>query len=215
MHLGSNISSVKLPTSMSDSHKNTTGAVNYKAELTKSLREVATADREAEEKRLSRRQNRSTDGTSRSASVTPGTPLNSAAPEPTGKPLTKKEREKQDKGKLIAVDNHVQANNTMNTFLGGGKKKKYSWMTGGGGGGGGSGTGPNPASRISPQLLPGMPGGGGPDRVRLTAEGMSKIGSIREAKYPLIELRDWVMALENDGKQLKSLQEAYTIYERK
>ncbi|KAI9734194.1 MAG: hypothetical protein M1818_006599 [Claussenomyces sp. TS43310] len=202
-----------ITTPISDNVKTLPGSINYKGELTRSLREVAATDRELEERRLLRRQNRSADSSCRPGSVVPGTPINSAAPEPSSKPLTKKEREKQDKGKLNAVDNHAQANNTMNTFLGGGKKKKYSWMTGGGST---TMSGAGTPGRTSSQTLPGTLGlGAAAEKVRLTAESMTKIGSIREAKYPLVELRDWVVALENDGKQLRSLQEAYTVYEKK
>jgi hypothetical protein len=184
----------------------------FKNEVTNALREVATRDRELEEARLQKRLDRSSGISTRPGSVAPGTPSNSVAPEPSAKPLSKKEREKQDKGKQNTVENHAQANATMNTFLGGKKKNKYSWMTGGGGG-----SGANTPGRITTQGLPGTPGVavGIPEKIRLTADGTNRMGGLREddPKNRNVEMRDWVLVLENDGRETKSLQLAYAALE--
>jgi Transcription initiation factor TFIID component TAF4 family len=141
--------------------------------------------------------------------------LGSVAPEPS-KPLTKKEREKQDKGKQSVVDSHAQANATTNKFLFGGKSKnKYSWMTGGSSGGSGA----NTPGRIKTEGLSGTSGvtsGGASEKVMLTADGINKMGAHREDKKetgPLVEMRDLVAVLENDGKDVKTLQDIYAWLE--
>lgn len=177
-------------------------------ELIKSLREAANVERNFEEKRLAKRQGRPVDGVAvaRSASIAPGTP-GSVAPEPSMKPLTKKEREKQDKGKQSLVDSHAQANATTATFLFGGKKKnKYSWMDSG------AGSGASTPGRINTQL-PGTPGGigGAIEKQRLTADGKNRMGGFREDKDGgrLVQLRDFLAVLENDGREKKTLQRTY------
>lgn len=177
-------------------------------ELIKSLREAASKERDFEEKRLEKRQNRSADGTAaiRTGASTPATP-GSVAPEPSTKPLTKKEREKQDKGKQSLVDSHAQANATTATFLFGGKKKnKYSWMDSASSASTSSfGRGNAPFS-----------GGGGfgapaPEKQRLTADGKNRMGGFREDKDSgrMVQLRDLIAVLENDGREKKTLQRTY------
>jgi hypothetical protein len=86
-------------------------------QVVQGLRSLAQKDREYEEARLLKRQKRlAGDGASRQDSVVPGTP-GSVAPEPSSKPLTKKERDKQDKGKANQAESHAQANATTNQFL--------------------------------------------------------------------------------------------------
>jgi hypothetical protein len=169
------------------------------------------ADREFEEARLIKRQSRLTgDGIPRTGSVAPGTP-GSVAPEPTAKPLTKKERERQERGKQNVADTHAQANATTQRFLFGTKNKnKYSWMSGGTGGGNGATT----PSRLNTQGFSGIPGASGAllDKQKLTTEGSKKWGLHREDRkdHPLqVEPRDLVTVLENDGKAPKTLQDLY------
>lgn len=170
------------------------------------------SDREFEEARLLKRQSRLTgDGTPRAGSLAPGTP-GSVAPEPAAKSLTKKEREKQDRGKQSVADSHAQANATTQRFIFGNKtKNKYSWMNGGAG----SGSGTTTPNRLNTQGLQGTPGvlpGAPPEKQMLTAEGSKKWGLHREDRKDqplLIEMRDVVVVLEHDGKELKALQEGY------
>ncbi len=199
---------------MSDGANTPIGTVTYTNELTHALRKVAEADRNFEEARLLKRQSRSTgDGTPRAGSVAPGTP-GSVAPEPTNKPLTKKEREKQEKGKQSVADTHAQANATTAKFLLGGKRKTYSWMNDAR-----SGSGTTTPSRINTQGLqgtPGIPPSGASEKQMLTSEGIKKWGLHREDRkdQPLqIEIRDLVAVLENDGKEVKTLQDIYAWLE--
>ncbi len=169
-------------------------------ELIKALRESASKEREFEEKRLAKRAARLANPT-----AIPGTPATpgSIAPESGAKPLTKKEREKQDKGKQSLVDSHAQANATTATFLFGGKKKnKYSWMDSGGASG---------ASTPRASLDGGGILGGPPEKVRLTQDGKNRMGGFREdrdgGKY--VQLRDLVTVLEHDGREKGALQRIY------
>ncbi|KFY73118.1 hypothetical protein V499_06762 [Pseudogymnoascus sp. VKM F-103] len=202
----------RLPTPVSEGTKTPTGTVTMTNELIKSLREAANVERNFEEKRLAKRQGRPTDGTvARSGSAAPGTP-GTVAPEPSTKPLTKKEREKQDKGKQNLVDSHAQANATTATFLFGGKKKnKYSWMDSGGGSGAST---PGRTSMQAPGT-PGGIGGGVVEKVRLTADGKNRMGGFREDKDGgrLVQLRDFLAVLENDGREKKTLQRTYAWLE--
>ena len=155
------------------------------------------------------------DGTPRQGSV-PGTPAsNSVAPEVPEKAPTKKEQKKKAEAKVNEAASHAAANVTTAQFLGGGggifgKKKKYSWMTGGAGG---SASGTSTPGRITTQGLPGTPGGavGNAAPEKLTAEGARRLGTWREdrEKGVGIQMRDWVTVLEEDGYEKKALQKAY------
>lgn len=210
--LGSLSSTNRLPTPVSDGVNTPTGTTTYTGTLVTTLRKIVETDRDFEEARLQKRQSRLTgDGTPRAGSVAPGTP-GSVAPEPSAKPLTKKEREKQERGKQNVADSHAQANATTQRFLFGAKNKnKYSWMNGGAAGGSGTTT----PSRLNTQGLPGTPGalpGALPEKQKLTAEGSKKWGLHREDRkdHPLlVEARDLVTVLEHDGKAVKTLQDLY------
>ncbi|KAK6824814.1 Transcription initiation factor TFIID component TAF4 [Apiospora arundinis] len=172
--------------------------------------------RTAEEARLRKRQKRmdaaenkdkKDDGTSsRSGSVAPGTP-GAAAPEAAdSKPLTKKESKKVASKLAEATSSTV--NSTLSQFMGG-KKKKYSWMTGGA------------ASGASTPRAGGMsaaPAGGsrGAAKGPLTQGSAHHLGQFREdsAKGKNIQLRDWVHVLEQQRTEQKALQEAYNRMDR-
>ncbi|KAI6778788.1 uncharacterized protein J7T54_007441 [Emericellopsis cladophorae] len=177
--------------------------------LTTTMRELAKQERQWEEARLRRRQQRK-DGTadaagSRSGSVAPGTP-GSIAPEE--KAPTKKEAKKA----LKAAEPHDAnaQNSTSATFtairgksLFGKKAKSYDWMTKPGMGGAST-----PAAR-TPGAKPSV--GASPAAVALTTEGRNRLGTWREDKEKgkNIQLRDWVAALERDGRETAALQRAY------
>ncbi|KAI0884616.1 uncharacterized protein GGS22DRAFT_144832 [Annulohypoxylon maeteangense] len=150
------------------------------------------------------------DGTSRAGSVAPGTP-GSIAPEPGEKPAPKKESKK-------AASKQEASSTTVNATLGlfvGSKKKKYSWMTQAAGGSG-SGT----STPRLPGAGPGAPGGtnagGKAQQGPLTKAGVSHLGQFREdsEKGKNIQLRDWVVILEEHGTDPRSLQNAYSILDR-
>ncbi|RDW85859.1 hypothetical protein BP5796_04184 [Coleophoma crateriformis] len=204
-----------LPTPVSDGAKTPATPIKFGNEVVNALRASAAKERDFEEARLRKRQARTNpDGTPRQGSVAPGTP-GSIAPEPNEKPSTKKEQKKKQEAKINEAASHESANATSSKFLGGGgglfgKKKKYSWMTGGAGGGSGAST----PAKIMTQGLPGTPGGGMPSAPeKLTSEGARRLGTWREdhEKGKNIQLRDWITVLEDDGKEKRALQMAYAL----
>ncbi|EFX05938.1 hypothetical protein CMQ_4007 [Grosmannia clavigera kw1407] len=207
--------------------KSTVPAVNT---LAQSLRVVGREERELEEKRLLKRQRREgkidlgpTTATPRAG--TPGTP-GSVAPEPD-KPPTKKEQKKNAAAKMTEQNDTLSANRTSMAFLGG-RKKQYSWMSGGsstpkrgfsaGGGMGGGGGGPGgPGGGAAAGGMGGGGAGGAGGRrpgepAMLTGEGRTRLGTWREdgPKGQDIQLRDWVVVLEADGREPSALQQAYS-----
>ena len=192
--------------------------------LTATMRELARQEREWEEARLRKRQKRK-DGLadsaatpSRSGSVGPGTP-GSVAPE-GDKPMTKKEMKKNQALKAAEANSHANQNITSSMFagLGGrsglfGKKKTnktYDWMNVGRGGSGASTpTRPAPGGGKGINGTPGTPG---QSSLAMTTEGRNRLGTWREDKEKgrNIQLRDWVIVLERDGRESKALQRAYS-----
>lgn len=191
--------------------------------LMSTMRDMAKQEREWEEARLRKRQKRKdgitevASGGSRAGSVAPGTP-GSVAPE-AEKAAPKKETKKSMAAKAAEASNHANQNITSNLFAGfGGKgslfgnKKKgktYDWMNTGRGG-----SGANTPTRGAPGGGKGSGAGGGgtaPANVMMTTEGRNRLGTWREdrEKGKNIQLRDWVHALERDGREGKSLQRAY------
>jgi hypothetical protein len=204
--------------------------------LASTMRDTGKTERDAEELRLRKRQKRAqaaaggsaaTPG-SRADSIAPGTPGASSslvAPEPSDvKPPTKKEQKKRESLKFSEAQITASANSTLNAFIGRPKKgKTYSWMTPGGSGastptrgalpGGGAGT--PLASVAAGGAVGGLGGGGGgrllAERTSLTQEGRSRLGAWRETseKGKHVQLRDWLAALEEDGRDPRATQAAY------
>lgn len=191
--------------------------------MTATMREQAKKEREWEEARLRMRQKRK-DGTvdrgsttSRANSATPATP-GSVAPEPE-KAMTKKEMKKNQAMKAAEAHSHANQNMTSSMFagLGGrsglfGKKKagkSYDWMNVGRGGSGTST--PTKGSLGAGKGAGAVPGSPAPANMALTTEGRNRLGTWREDKEKgkKIQLRDWVTALERDGREAKALQRAY------
>lgn len=191
--------------------------------MTTTMRELARQERDWEEARLRKRQQRK-DGipdagttTSRSGSVAPGTP-GSVAPEPE-KAMTKKEIKKNQALKAAEANSHANQNMTSSMFAGfGGKgglfgKKKtgktYDWMNVGRGGSGTST--PTRTAAGGGKGLGSGPGAAAPGNLALTTEGRNRLGTWREDKEKgkNVQLRDWVAALERDGRESKVLQRAY------
>ncbi|KAG5998309.1 hypothetical protein E4U52_000644 [Claviceps spartinae] len=188
------------------------------------MRELARQEREWEEARLRRRQKRK-DGAadvgtapSRSGSVAPGTP-GSVAPE-SEKPMTKKEMRKHQTAKAAEANSHANQNITSSMFTGfGGKgslfgKKKtgktYDWLNAGRGGSSAS----TPAKSTPGSGMKGFHGASGTPsaaNLAMTTEGRNRLGTWREDKEKgkNIQLRDWVVVLERDGREIKALQRAY------
>ncbi|KAI1179846.1 hypothetical protein F4777DRAFT_532186 [Nemania sp. FL0916] len=165
-----------------------------------------------EELRLRKRQKRAEKSTenkdgaeagSRGGSVVPGTP-GSIAPEGGDvKALSKKEGKKAVKAAESSSGTTVNA--TLSLFTGG--KKKYSWMNSGAGSGAST---PRPLGASGASSVVGGLGakaGRGP----LTKAGVTHLGQFREdsEKGKKIQLRDWIIVLEDRGFDLRTLQEAY------
>jgi hypothetical protein len=132
-----------------------------------------------------------------------------------------KKQKKIDNAKATDLASAANANATMNQFLGGSKKgKKYSWMTGGGSGASTPKRGLPGAGADSRPGTPGVGGaaatvggsaGGALEKAALTVEGRNRPGLWREdgPKGKGVQLRDWVAALEEDGKDPRAMQLAY------
>ncbi|KAJ6439655.1 proteinrelated to tpa inducible protein [Purpureocillium lavendulum] len=191
--------------------------------VTVPMRERARQDREWEEARLRKRQRRKDggqDGTAtptRAGSAAPATP-GSVAPEPE-KAMTKKEMKKNQALKAAEANSHANQNLTSSMFAGlGGKgglfgKKKtgktYDWMNVGRAS---SGASTPTRATPGPKGASGVPGTPAGANHPLTTEGRNRLGTWREDKEKgkNIQLRDWVVVLERDGREGKALSTAHS-----
>ncbi|KAI0508273.1 hypothetical protein F5B22DRAFT_424635 [Xylaria bambusicola] len=181
-----------------------------------SLIEIGKKSQSAEEGRLKKRQKRleksaekDKDGGeagSRSGSVAPGTPGSIAPDGGDAKSSSKKEGKKAAAAKAAESSSGTTVNATLSLFTGG-KKKKYSWMNSGAGSG---------ASTPRPQGTSGASSGTGGSATKagrgpLTRAGVTYLGQLREdsEKGKNIQLRDWIIVLEDRGLDPRSLQLAY------
>ena len=142
---------------------------------------------------------------------TPG-PSGLVAPEPPK--MTKKERERAAKQDVNEETQMKQANSAIQMALGGGKKK-YSWLTGGSKGGS---TASTPGMGLSRSGTPGVGAGGAKGNTPQSSGGtLGKDGLPPEKfdrKYGVwredgpggkdVQLRDWINALEMDGREKKT-----------
>lgn len=202
-----------LPTPVSDGSK-TSADNKFTNEVVTALRASAQKERDLEEARLRKRAARAAgDSTSRSGSVVPGTP-GSIAPEAPEKGSSKKENKKKEASKAIEEASHKAANATTSQFMGSlggggmfGKKKKYSWMTGGS-------SGTSTPSRLTTAGLPGTPPAV-QNAQAFTVDSARRVGTWREDKEKGlgIQLRDWISVLEDDGHEKVALQKAYILLE--
>lgn len=188
------------------------------SETAKSVRALAMDERMIEEARAAARLTRlngaktgtpaAEGGTGESTNPPPG----SVAPEPE-KRMTAKEAKKAQNSRLDEIQSHKAANETASLMLGGGRKKKYSWMSAGAGAGGGSGA-------STPNRLPGNSGaaagtpGAAAAAIATNVPTMywgKRMGEWSEQgdRGKGIQIRDWIQALELDGRETKTLQKAY------
>lgn len=131
------------------------------------------------------------------------------APLPIPEKITKKQRDAMNKAGQTEDVLHRKANETAALALGGGRKKKYSWMTGGGGGGGGAGA--SGASTPARQA-PGTGGSGAATpaaattEIGLRAKKRNYGANIENTEIgEKIQVRDLIHVLENDGREKKTL----------
>ncbi|GAB7353217.1 hypothetical protein MBLNU459_g3737t1 [Dothideomycetes sp. NU459] len=150
-----------------------------------------------------------------SAAATP-VPLDAGSQIAPEKPMTKKERERQAKLGQTEEVLHKNANTTAAMQLGFGRKgKKYSWMTGG--------QGAAPVNPYKPTTKPTTApsaavngNGAGKSPGGVPEQGIDKALQARERKWGGwredgiegrgIQVRDWVVVLERDGREKKALQ---------
>ncbi|KAH0538424.1 hypothetical protein FGG08_004972 [Glutinoglossum americanum] len=227
-HLGSFSSSNKLPSLVPGA--TVLNTISFPNEVAKSLRSLAQKERDAEESWLSRRSSKlqklsNPAESGNTGSAGPGTPapgspapglLGERAPDiESGRKASAKEQRKQQASKLEEFNQHRSANSTANMMLGGGglfgkgKKKQYAWMTSGGIG----------SSPGSPRLNTAMAGSSGLEGGSIAGGTFSpgkRIGEWREdrEKGTGIQLRDWINALETDGREKKALVKAYARLNR-
>ncbi|KAI1820916.1 hypothetical protein F4861DRAFT_31452 [Xylaria intraflava] len=188
--------------------------------LIDSLLELGKQSQDMEEGRLRKRQKRleklaekSKEGTDAGARTGPATPGMSGSIAPDGgdtKSLSKKEGKKAA-ARAAESSSGTTVNATLSLFTGG-KKKKYSWMTSGASSG---------ASTPRLQGAPGTPSGNGgiatkAGRGPLTKASVAHLGQFREdsEKGKNIQLRDWIVTLEDRGLDPRSLQIAYGLVDK-
>lgn len=189
----------------------------------RSLREIATSEKGAEEERLAKRARNAATGAhtgegGRLGSISVGTSrqntpslLGERAPDVDTKKPTKKDQKRQAEAKATEAEQHAATNKTMNMTLdlGGSLGKKLSWMQ------------KDVSSNRSGPLLP--------SRVNANSQGSSKTsaaqaarrghqlpsvkkhGEFREDKEDGsgIQVRDVIMALEADDKEKRALVKAH------
>ncbi|KAI0116427.1 hypothetical protein GGR51DRAFT_545964 [Nemania sp. FL0031] len=183
--------------------------------LIDSLTELGKQSQSAEEARLRKRQKRleksaekdkeGAEAGSRSGSVAPGTPGSIAPDGGDTKTLSKKEGKKAA-AKAAESSSGTTVNATLSLFTGG-KKKKYSWMNSGAGSGTSTPRSQGPSGALSGAGSMASKAGRGP----LTKAGVTHLGQFREdsEKGKNIQLRDWIVVLEDRGLDPRSLQIAY------
>ncbi|KAI1741012.1 hypothetical protein F4680DRAFT_416910 [Xylaria scruposa] len=178
-----------------------------------SLLQLVKQTQSAEEGRLKKRQKRleksaekekeGAEAGSRSGSVAPGTPGSIAPDGGDTKALSKKEGKKAA-AKAAESSSGTTVNATLSLFTGG-KKKKYSWMS--------AGSGANTPRAPGTIGAPAGTGGSGARAGRgpLTKAGVQHVGQVREdsEKGKNIQLRDWIVVLEDRGMDSRSLQIIY------
>lgn len=205
--------------------------VSFQASINNHFRELAEKDKAAEKERIRKREARrkaaeaaaeNEDGSGAAlpdASAATSTP---AGDQDKQQPkMTKKEQMKQQKEAKNASESQMNAttNQTAALMAFGKKSKKYSWMSGpsmptnrfakpsapsSGGGGGGSGSasgGTNTPVKKEGARTPIAGAAAENDDV-----GMVKWGEWKEDKG--VQLRDWALVLERDGREKKALQRA-------
>lgn len=196
--------------------------ISFQAKITDTFRQLAEADRLAEQARIRKREARrkaaeaaaaNEDGAAAEAEIAAATSSTPAGPEQPK--MTKKEQMKQQKEAKNAVEaqSSTTTNQTAAMMAMGKKGKKYSWMSGGGA--------PSHTNRyIKPSATGGSGSASGGTSTPVKKEGgtptangesddagMAKWGEFKEEKG--VQLRDWVGVLERDGRERKALQKAW------
>lgn len=192
-------------------------------ETAKALRQIAQKEYEAEQARKEARAAKaagasatgggeapSTPGGGAGIGSAPGTPGAEGFPGEGGRKMSREAR-KQVNSKIEEAASHRAANATSAMMINGfglGKRKKYSWMTGGPGGAGGAGKGA--AAQAAPET-PGTPGGNQPGVVGGTVVNAwgKRWGEWKDEKIGAVNVKDWIGALEDDNRDNQAIVKAY------
>ncbi|CAK3860715.1 hypothetical protein AC578_10992 [Lecanosticta acicola] len=191
--------------------------ISFQGTLNARLRELAERDKQAEKERAKKREARKRNADSAAgdestpAATTPAEtpavgPVEAAAPVK----MSKKEMNKKNKEQQTAeAQSFTQSNRTAAMMAMGGKKSKYSWMSGG-------------ANNLPTNRFARPAGGSGTATPKAQPEPAAAVaGKDQEVKVPTwgdwredgvdgkgIQLRDWVLVLERDGREKRALQQA-------
>lgn len=220
---GSFESMTKPPTPLSNSPNTPSARASVPNTTAKSLRDIATLEKGAEEERLAKRARVTTAGalageSGRLGSIsvdtsrqnTPGL-LGERAPDVDTKKTSKKDQKKQAEAKATEAEQHAETNKTMNLTLdlGGSLGKKLSWMQ----------KDISSTRSVTPVLSRVNTNTQGPSKVSAAQAGrrghqlasVRKYGEFREDKVDGsgIQVRDVVMALEADDKEKRALIRAH------
>lgn len=189
--------------------------VAYQGTINATLRELAASEMQAEKERVKKREDRrrklAAEGGDENATLELAAELLAsqvAPPKMTKKELTKKAKENSTEAQTVKQSNQTAAMMAL------GKKKKYSWMTGG--------AADMPTNKYAKDPKASAPGSGtatpkvgsgGADPLANAAPQAEKLptwGDWREDNVngKSIQLRDWIRVLERDGKEKKALQSA-------
>ena len=213
----------KPPTPSSNSSNPLSSANIVANRAAKSLREIATSEKGAEEERLAKRARVAAAGalagdSGRLGSISVGasrqnTPglLGERAPDVDTKKPSKKDQKRQAEAKATEAEQHAATNKTMNMTLdlGGSLGKKLSWMQ------------KDTSSNRSGPLLPSRANNNPQGSSKVTAAqavrrghqlpSVKKHGEFREDQEDGsgIQVRDVVMALEADDKEKRALVKAH------
>lgn len=171
--------------------------------IANALKRRVREDEQYEKERLRKRQQRQQGKSAAAADAAEIAPL------PIPEKITKKQRDAMNKAGQTEDVLHRKANETAALALGGGRKKKYSWMTGGGGGAGGAGA----SGASTPARQTTGTGGGGAatpaaaqTEIGLRAKKRNYGANIENTEIgEKIQVRDLVHVLENDGREKKTL----------
>ena len=209
-------------TPISDVSQTPTTPIAFPNPVAYALRQIASADRAAEEERLAKRTRRAASavgdgnksGTATLGGATPGPPgpLGERAPDVDTKRVSKKEQKRQAEVKATEAQQHTATNQTTSMALGigGSLGKKLSWMQKPGPSGSGA------SSSMLPRVNTGSQGASKSSAAAVASSAsqlhrIRQYGSFREDKEAGagIQLRDIIFALESDGKDKMALAKAY------
>ena len=200
---------------------------SFTSPLPARLRDLAAADRDAEKARLKARklrQGSSATDTAMTNGVAVSTPGTSPAsgtvmPELQGAvKMSKKEREKAKKADLNEEVMHKNANQAATNAAFGKSVSRYSWMTGGGSAAGSGASTPRGGAPAPNGALGGAAGAGATKGGTGAGQGTGVAGKEKRwgewredgEKGAGVQIRDWIEALEKDGKERKALVMALT-----